>query len=311
MRPPAAFDPIVAALFSAVLLASAITRPLAAQTVPKKNAAPPAASSPAPAPAPASPLKMARAVISQFEDGQPVEPSQTFLPGETLFFSFLTDGYKIGGSGQVRLTAHFEATDPKGTLIVPRDEEVIGTTLSQEDKEWRPKFRAQIQLPSIAPTGTYKIRYDAADQQSGQKAAGEVTFRVSGRAVEASPTLVVRGLGFYRTQDDEAALKIPAFREGDMVWVRCDVTGYKYGEQNSIDVSYDVAVLAPGGKQLFSQENAAVEKSQAFYPQPWIPVDFNITLQPNTPPGAYTMVITAHDGQGNQTTESRAEFRVE
>ena len=298
MRAPAAFVLFVAALFPAA-------SDLAAQASPKKNAPPPAAS------APASPLKAARPVISQFEDGQPVDPSQAFLPGETLFFSFLVDGYKLGGTGQVKLTAHFEALDPKGVLITPRDEEVIGTTLSQEDRQWRPKFRAQIQLPSIAPAGAYKIRYDAADQQSGQNTSGEVIFHVSGRTVEPSPALVVRSLGFYRTQDDVAALKMPAFRAGDLVWVRCDITGYKYGEQNSIDVSYDVAVLAPGGKQLFSQENAAVEKSQAFYPQPWVPVDFNITLQPDTAPGAYAMVITAHDGQGNQTAESRAEFRVE
>ena len=279
---------------AALLSASA----LFAQTAPRPAAAAPA-------------FKAVRPTISQFDDGQPVDPSQPFQPGETLFFSFLTDGHKIGNAGQVKLIAHFEALDPKGVAITPRDEEVIGTTLSQEDKEWRPKFRSQIQIPSIAPPGNYRIRYEAEDQQAGVKTNGEIVFHVGGRTVEASNALVVRGLGFYRTQDDDAVLKVPAFRSGDMVWVRCDITGYKYGEQNSIDVAYDVAVLAPGGKQLFSQENAAVEKSQAFYPQPWIPVEFNITLQPNTAPGAYTMVIAAHDNQGHQTAEARAEFHVQ
>jgi len=299
MRLPAASASL---LFTALL-----ARPgcLHAQTAGRQ----PAASNPTAGAA--TTLKALRPIVSQFEDGQPVDASQPFQAGETLFFSFVTDGYKVGTTGQVKLTGHFETLDPQGILIVPRDEQVIGTTLSQEDKQWRPKFRAQFQIPSIAPPGTYKIRYDAADQQSGQTTAGEVSFKVSGRAVEPSTGLVVRGLGFYRTQDDEAALKVPAFRAGDMVWVRCDITGYKYGEQNSIDVSYDVAVLAPGGKQLFSQEDAAVEKSQAFYPQPWIPVDFNITLQPNAAPGLYTMIITAHDNQGHQTSESRAEFRVQ
>jgi hypothetical protein len=96
-----------------------------------------------------------------------------------------------------------------------------------------------------------------------------------------------------------------------MLWVRFDITGYKYGEQNSMDVAYDVAVQSPDGKQLFAQENAAVEKSQAFYPQPWVPGAFNLSLQSTMRAGTYTLVITAHDATGNQTATAKAEFRVE
>jgi hypothetical protein len=62
---------------------------------------------------------------------------------------------------------------------------------------------------------------------------------------------------------------------------------------------------------LFSQEDAAVEKSQAFYPQPWVPGAFNLSLQSTMRAGTYTLVITARDGVGKQTAESKAEFRVE
>jgi hypothetical protein len=96
-----------------------------------------------------------------------------------------------------------------------------------------------------------------------------------------------------------------------MLWVRFDITGYRYGDQNSIDTGYDVEVLSPSGKQMFAEENAAVEKSQAFYPQPWVPANFNLSLQPDTPPGTYTLVITAHDMVSNQMAEERAEFKVE
>jgi len=301
-------QPLTLALIAGFACGFLSVAPVTAQAPPKPGV--PARPAAAPA-APAAILKTSRPIVAQFDDGQPVDASQPFQAGETLFFSFLADGYKVGATGQVKLTAHFDALDPKGVRIAPPDEEVIGTALSLEDKEWRPKFRAQIQIPSIASPGDYKIRYSVEDQQSGQKSGGETVFHVGGRAVQPSPSLVVRNLGFYRTQDDEATLKVAAFQAGDMVWVRCDVTGYKYGEQNSIDVSYDVAVLAPGGKQLFSQENAAVERSQAFYPQPWIPVEFNITLQPNTAAGPYTMVISAHDNQGHQNAEARAEFRVQ
>ena len=56
---------------------------------------------------------------------------------------------------------------------MPRDEEIIGTTVSQEDKDWKPKIRLQIQLPSIAPPGNYTIRFEVTDQQSHQTATGE------------------------------------------------------------------------------------------------------------------------------------------
>jgi hypothetical protein len=256
-------------------------------------------------------LKAVRAVISQSEDGPALANGLAFQPGDIAFFSFHVENYKTGATGKVQLTAHIEVFDPRGTRIVPRDEEVIGTTVSQEDKDWKPKLRSQIQIPSIAPPGNYKIKYDVADLQSRQTASGELAFPVSGQSVEPAPALTIRNLGFYRTQDEDTALKTAAYRAGDMLWVRFDATGYKYGEQNSIDVAYDVAVLASDGKQLFAQEDAAAEKSQAFYPQPWVPGAFNLSLEPTMRAGTYTLVITARDGVGKQTAETKAEFLVE
>ena len=166
-------------------------------------------------------------------------------------------------------------------------------------------------MPAIAPPGKYTIKYEAVDDQSHQTASGEASFMVEGRNVAPSAELTIREFGFYHAADDETALKVAAYRPGDMVWVRFDVTGYKYGEQNSIDVSYDVAVLTAEGKQLFAQENAAVEKSQAFYPQPWVPGTFSLTLQSTMHPGSYTVAITARDGVGNQTATGKAVFKVE
>jgi hypothetical protein len=256
-------------------------------------------------------LKIARPVISQSEDGTPIENGVAFQPGDIAWFSFQVENYKTGPTGKIQLTGHIEAVDPKGTLIVPRDEEVIGTSVSEEDKTWKPKLRLQIQLPSIAPPGNYKIKYDVTDQQTHQTAAGELPFPVGGKGVAPADKLTLRSLGFYRTQEEESPLKVVAYRAGDILWVRFDAIGYKYGDQNAIDVTYDVAVLSPDGKQLFSQEDAAVEKSQAFYPQPWVPGAFNLSLQSTMRPGTYTLVITAHDGIGKQTATERAEFRVE
>ena len=256
-------------------------------------------------------LRAVQVIVSQSEDGPPLEGGQSLIAGESVFFSFQLENYKTGASGKVQIAGHVQAFDPRGTPIMPVDEVVIGTSLSEEDKDWKPKLRSQFQVPPISPPGMYRIRYDAADQQTKQTISGETSFKVAGNDVAPSATLVIRDPAFYRTQDDETALKIPAYRAGDMVWMRFYITGYKFGEQNAIDVAYDVTVFNAAGKQLFSQENAAVEKSQAFYPQPWVPGAFNLTLQSNMNPGAYTIEITARDAIGNQTATARADFRVE
>ncbi len=183
--------------------------------------------------------------------------------------------------------------------------------MSEEDKNWKPKIRLQLQLPAIAPPGNYTIRFEALDQQSHQTATGEVAFPVGGKGVEQSPALAIRNLGFYRAAEDPAPLKIPAYRPGDMLWVRFDMAGYRYGDQNSVDTGYDVEVLSPSGKQLFAEENAAVEKSQSFYPQPWVPATFNLSLDAKATPGTYKLIITAHDAVGNQMAVERTEFKVE
>ena len=266
---------------------------------------------PAAAASGAKPLVTVRPVISQYEDGPALPAGSDFQPGDITFFSFQVENYRISPAGKVDLVGHMQAFDPKGVAIAPVDEQVIGTSLSDEDKEWKPKLRSQLQLPSIAQPGAYKIKYEVTDRQSRQSAAAELTFGVGGKGVEPANELAIRNLAFYRTQEEESPLKVVAYRPGDMVWVRFDAIGYKYGEQNAIDVAYDVAVLSPDGKQLYSQEDAAVERSQAYYPQPWVPGIFNLSLQPTMRPGAYTLMLTARDGVGKQMTTAKAEFRVE
>ncbi len=256
-------------------------------------------------------LKLVHPVVSESEDGPAIEPGASFQPGETVYFSFQIENYKAGTTGRVQLTGHIQAFDPKGTAISAPDEEVIGTSLSEEDKEWKPKLRSQIQIPSIAPPGSYRIHFDVTDQQTHQMASEYATFPVSGKGVDPAAELSLRALGFYRTREEDMPLRNPVYRAGDIVWVRFDIVGYKYGEQNAVDVSYDVAVTASDGRQLFSQEDAAVEKSQAFYPQPWVPGEFNLTLQSTMRSGVYTLTLTAHDGFGNQTTSVKADFTVQ
>ena len=250
-------------------------------------------------------------IVSQFEDGAALAATQRVVPGETVFFRFSAADFKVGDTGKIIMTGHVQAFDPRGTAIISRDEAGVATSLREEDKDYRPRFHFQFQIPSLAPSGAYRIRFDATDDQTKATASAETTFQVDGRDVSASAQLVLRNFAFYRTADDEAPARNVAYRSGDMVWVKFDITGYKHGEQHAMDVAYDVTVTAPDGKQLFNQENAAVERNQAFYPQPWVPAVFSITLQPNMRPGEYAIAITAHDGIGKQTAVGKGVFRVE
>lgn len=256
-------------------------------------------------------FRVGEPIVSQFEDGAALASTQKVVPGETVFFRFSAGDYKIGDGGKITLTGHVEVFDSRGTAIMPKDEVGVATSLRDEDKEYRPRFHFQFQIPSLAPPGAYKIKYSATDDQTKATASAETTFQVDGKDIPASAQLVVRNFAFYRTADDEVPARSVAYRAGDMVWVKFDITGYKHGEQHAMDVAYDVTVSGPDGKQLFNQENAAVERNQAFYPQPWVPGSFSITLQPNMRPGDYTIMITAHDGVGNQTASSKGVFSVQ
>lgn len=244
------------------------------------------------------------------EDGAALQ-AERFVPGETIFFSVFVENQKVGANGRVELKSEVEAFDSRGVSIAPKVAEDIKTTLQDEDKDWKPKIRAQLQLPAIARPGEYVIRYKVVDVQTGQSAAGERKFPVTGMNIERAETLVIRDFGFYRGEEDATALTIPAYRPGDTLWARFFLTGYGYGPENAIDVAYDVAVLNAEGKQIFEQKDAAVERSQAHYPQPWIPGGMNLSLQANMRPGTYTLVITGRDTTGKQTVSEKHEFRLE
>ena len=254
-------------------------------------------------------LTVNRPVAAQFEDGPPLGALR-LVPGEVVYFSFFADGFRKSATGRVELTGHVQVFDPAGVAVAPTEEILIVTDLSAEDKDWKPKLRAAVSLPPIAPPGVYKVKYEVTDEQAKQTASGEATFGVEAKYVAPSGILAVRELNFYRNQDDTTALITPSYRAGDIVWVKFYITGYKYGDQNSIDASYDVELLGPDGTSVMKKEDAAMEKSMAYYPQPYIPGIFNLSLKSTMSHNVYTLVITAHDNMGKQTATATSKFQV-
>ena len=258
-----------------------------------------------------APLTVVRPTVSDRDGGPAVPNSFVHDSGETMFFSFQVDGYTASSADRVHLSYKLEAFDPHGVRIMQPAAAEIEETLAPEDKNWKPTVRQEIVIPPLADSGTYKIAISVTDLIAKATATREVAFEVRGRRVDPSDTLVIRNIRFFRGEDDREPLSKPAYRRGDAVWARFDIIGFKYGEASAIDVSYDVAVLSPSGKVLYSQPQAGADRSQSFYPKRYVPAVFSLATKPDTRAGEYTVLVTAHDGVGSQTSEARQSFTIE
>jgi hypothetical protein len=260
-------------------------------------------------------LAIVRPLLSQMEDGAPVSSGYEFLPGETIHFSCQVEGYqKVEDKSEVEkllVTYQVEARDQRGVLLQPVQEGKEGGTVAAEDKNWMPKILESIVIPPLAESGEYQILVKVKDELGKATAEAHTIFTVKGRDVAPSDTLVVRNFRFLRTEEDGKALQVAAYRPGDPVWARFEMTGYKLGEANQFDIAYGLQVLRADGSVAYSEPQAAAGKEQTFYPQRYQPGVLNLNLAKDQKPGEYTIVVTVRDNLGNQTYETRQKFSVE
>lgn len=260
---------------------------------------------------PGKPLTVVNATLHQFEDGAPILSGHQFIPGETVFFSFQIQGYSVPADQKVQLSYRIEVFDSDGTPVAEAKAGNVETELTEQDKEWLPTIRYSLLIPPHALPGQFRIAVGVRDGRSAREAKAESTFVVQGRKVEKSDTLVVRNIRFLRSEDDRDPLTAAVYRAGDTLWARFDITGFKTGEKNRVDVTYGISILSPSGKVLFSEPQAAVEQDASFYPKRYVPGVASLTTQPKTTPGDYTLLISVRDAVGQQNCESRGTFRIE
>ncbi len=259
----------------------------------------------------AATLQIVRPVISQMEDGVPDTPGFEHVPGETLYFSCRIAGYSKTPEEKIHLAWSVQALDAKGVPLVEIYKNEISDEVGPQDKEWMPKIQTEVPIPPLVGSGAYTIVVKVEDLVAKTQAELPVTFQVRGRNVTPSDTLVVRNFRFFRGEEDTQALEKAAYRPGDAVWAKFDITGFKYGEKNKIDVSYVTSVIAPSGKVLWTQPEPASEQTESFYPKLYVPASMGITLQNNMRPGDYTIAVQVKDSVGDQTYEAKATFTVE
>ncbi len=259
---------------------------------------------------PTAKLEIVNPIIHQYEDGPSVPAGNSFVPGETVFFSCQVKGYSVVAD-KVLLTYRIDVVDSEGVAVAEEETGRIETEVSVQDKDWLPKVRHSVLIPPHALPGQFRIAVLVRDSHTKADAKAAVNFTVRGRAVDTSGPFAVKDSRFYQSEDDRTPMINPVFKPGDALWARFDITGFKAGEKNKIEVVYGVSILSPSGKMLFSEPEAALEDDSSFYPKRYVPGVFSLTVQPRTTAGEYTLVVTARDGVGKQTSEGRSSFRIE
>ncbi len=262
------------------------------------------------APAPKK-FAIVNAAFAQNDDGPAAARDEQFVPGETLFFRCQVEGYKRTEKDEVHLTYQVEAKDARGAALLAAENRVVQSTLAPEDKEWSPKIRYTVIVPPLADSGEYAVLVKVTDELAGASIEARVPFAVRGREVAPSDTLVVRNFRFLRNEDDDKPLPLAAYRPGDALWARFDMTGYKIGEKNQFDIEYGLVVLRADGSTAYSQAQAAASKEQPPYPQRYQPGVLNLNMPKDIKTGQYTIVLKVRDNLGDQSYETREKFSIE
>jgi len=221
-------------------------------------------------------------------------------------------GYAKDGNEMVRLAYTVLAADSKGVALHEAYKDNIRAEVAPQDKEWLPKVETSISLPLQLFAGEYKITVQVEDLVAKASSQLDVPFRVrDSEDVHPGDSLSVQAFRFLRKEDDTKAAERAAYVPGDHLWAKFDISGFRYGPSNRIDVTYITSVLGPDGKTLWTQPQPEGEQDESFYPRAFVPAEMGIELQPKIKPGAYTLVVQAKDGIGNQSCEIREPFAIE
>jgi hypothetical protein len=258
-----------------------------------------------------APLQIVRPILSDSDGGATLPANFQFRPGETVFFSCRVANFQKTEDEKMHLAYSVQALDAKGVPLVELYKNEISEEVHPQDKEWLPKIGTEIAIPPLIGAGTYTIVVKAQDLIAKSEAELRLPFEVHGLTPAPSDTLVIRNFQFFRSEDDTQPLAKAAYRAGDAVWTRFDITGFRYGAKNQIDVTYAVSILDSSGKVLWTQPEPTAAQSTSFYPKLWVPASMSIVVQPNTHPGVYSISVEVKDAIGDQTYEDKGQFTVE
>ena len=256
-------------------------------------------------------LEIVRPTVSQMDGGAIDPPGFEHAPGETLFFACRVSGFTKNEDEQMHIKYSVQAFDSKGVPLTELYENEMKAEVTPQDKEWLPKIATEVVIPPLIAGGAYKIVVKAEDVLAKTSAELAVPFQVRGYQLDPSDTVVVRNFRFYRAEEDTQPVEKAVYNPGDSVWARFDITGYKFGPKNKMDVSYLVSLINSEGKVLYTQPQPAVEQTESFYPKRYVPAAMGLNLQKNIRPGEYTIAVAVKDAVGDQSFDGKYTFTVQ
>jgi hypothetical protein len=238
------------------------------------------------------------------------------MPGDFLYFQFELAGFKVGdeagGARHISLAYSVELLDNKGILLAPPAKGQLQDEIAQQDKDWVPKRRASFLLPSYVAHGIYHLKLSVQDLLAKSEVERDFPFMIGGRKIEANPSLGIQNLRFLRSDQDGPGLEVAAYRPGDTIWARFDMTGFALGPGNTVRLEYDVSVLRPDGKVIFDQKNAATKELESlFYAPQFVPGELSVTTTTDLLHGQYTLIVRLHDLIGKKATDVHQQFVIE
>ncbi|MFN0104439.1 MAG: hypothetical protein ACKV2U_20420 [Bryobacteraceae bacterium] len=258
-------------------------------------------------------LTIVQPVVAQFDGGPSVASGFAFGSGESIFLSFDIAGFKPEGDEDLKLNLSWQcqAFDAAGIALTAPQKGDVKVDLAAEDKKWRPRVRVELELPQALPAGAAEIRLAAVDHVGAGKAALVVPFRTRGLNLTGIDKLQPLRFRFLRSEESNEPLTVPAYRQGDMVWARFEIAGYRLGEGNAFQVGYGLEVFRANGESLFKQDEAANESGKPVYPRRYLAGVLSLQLTKDLAPGEYTILLRIRDGIGGEQSESKHLFRVE
>jgi len=263
-----------------------------------------------------SSLQIVAAGVESSEDAPFVSSDFHFLPGDYLYFQFQVSGFamKSAPGSEVRkidLTYEISPQDAKGIALTPPVTGLIKEELSAEDKNWTPKRRASFLLPSFIAAGEFHVHLTIKDMIGDTSTERDLPFHIGGVVVAPSTVLGVQDFQFLRKEDDIEPLEVPAYRPGDTIYARFNMTGFHLAAGNEYRLSYGLTVSRPDGKPYLNEQEAAKLSERSFYPVPFVPGEVSVTTSRDTALGQYVLLLTVRDVAGSQTYQLKRAFTIE
>jgi hypothetical protein len=251
------------------------------------------------------------------EDAPFVSNDYRFYPGDYLYFRFHVTGFAIQTDEKtevrkISLTYEITPQDANGVPLTAAVSGDIKDELNPEDKNWTPKRRASFLLPSFVASGQFRIHLLVKDLIGKTETERNFPFRMGGVTIIPSPSVTVENFRFFRKEDDQESLDVPAYAPGDTVYARFDMAGYQTSTpDNQYHLTYGLTVFGPDGKPFVDQPNAAELSTGGFYPAQFVPGNINLTTTRTSAKGGYVIVLTVHDLVANRTYQTKRSFTLE